>query len=560
MGIIINLENKIRETWIRALEKGAAEGSLGLSEAPAFTVEVPKDKKNGDYATNLAMVIAKGEKKNPRELAGLLADLFRQVDEDSYIEKIEIAGPGFINLYLSDKYLGEIVLEALRDKESYGKSRILEGEKVNLEFVSANPTGLLHMGNARGAAIGDTLANVLKAIGAAVTKEYYINDAGNQIENFGKSLDARYREARGEEGVAFPEDGYHGKDITETVRGFIAGGGADLLKETREERIRILTEYALKEKLDHIETNLRRFGLEYDVWYRESTIHQSGAIGESMEILRNKGLLYENEGATWLKTTSLGEEKDEVMIRNNGLPTYFAADIAYHKNKFDRGFNRLINIWGADHHGHVARMKKAMEAIGYEGDRLEVLLMQLVRLFKDGEILRMSKRTGTYVTLEELLEEVGKDAARYFFVMRNPDSHLDFDLDLAKSQSADNPVYYIQYAFARISSIFRQIEEGVEGYLDGEEPILALEVEKDLALKIGELEKVLVEAGLRREPYRVAAYALELATLFHQFYSSCRVLNEGEAVKKSRLKLIMATKYTLENVLNILGVDAPERM
>ena len=560
MGIIINLENKIRETWNTALEKGIADGSLGLADIPSFTLEVPKDKKNGDYATNIAMVIAKGEKKNPRELAAQLKGLFQEVDEDSYIERIDIAGPGFINMYLSDKYLSAIVLEAIRDKELYGTSKVLEGEKINLEFVSANPTGLLHMGNARGAAIGDTLANVFKAVGAEVTKEYYINDAGNQIENFGKSLDARFREELGEQDVIFPEDGYHGADITDTVLGYIAKNGAGLMEVSREERIRVLTDYALKEKLEHIETNLRRFGLEYDVWYRESTIHQSGAIEESMAYLKDKGLLYDSEGATWLKTTDLGEEKDEVMIRNNGLPTYFAADIAYHKDKFDRGFNRLINIWGADHHGHVARMKKAMAAIGYDGDRLEVILMQLVRLFKNGEILRMSKRTGTYVTLEELLEEVGKDAARYFFVMRNPDSHLDFDMDLAKSESADNPIYYIQYAFARISSILRQIEEGVDGYLDGELPAFKLEIEKDLALKVGELEKVLIDAGLRREPYRVAAYALELATLFHQFYSSCRVLNETDQVKKDRLKLIMATKYSLQNVLNILGVSAPERM
>ncbi|KAF0092268.1 MAG: arginyl-tRNA synthetase [Fusobacteria bacterium] len=561
MGIIIDLEKKIKENWRKGIALGQDKSLLLLSEIPSFTLEVPKDKKNGDYATNIAMVISKSEKKNPRELAGILVDLFKEVDDSEYISKIEIAGPGFINMYLTEKYLGEIIKEAIDQKNNYGHNEELKGEKINLEFVSANPTGLLHMGNARGAAIGDTLANVFKALGAEVIKEYYINDAGNQIENFGLSLDARFREALGEKGVIFPENGYHGADIMVTVKGYIEKNGTGLINVSSEERIATLIEYSLSEKLDHIKTYLGKFGLVYDVWYRESTIHNSGAIEETMDTLKEKGYLYENEGAIWLKTTSMGEEKDEVMIRNNGHPTYFAADIAYHKNKYDRGFNRLINIWGADHHGHVARMKRAMEAIGYSADGLEVILMQLVRLYKNGEILRMSKRTGTYVTLEELLEEVGKDAARYFFVMRNPDSHLDFDMDLAKSDSADNPVFYIQYAYARISSILRQIGDGeIDKYLDETEIVLGLDIEKELALKIGELEKVLIDAGVRREPYRVAAFALELATLFHQFYSSCRVLNEEEHVKKNRLKLIIATKYTLENVLGILGVSAPERM
>ncbi len=560
MGVLINLEENIRERWNKALVKGFETKALKTEDLPLFTLEVPKDKKFGDYATNIAMVLGKMEGKNPRELALLLIELFNSIEDKAYINKVEIAGPGFINMYLDESYLFDIVAEAVRAKSNHGHTSYLKGEKINLEFVSANPTGLLHMGNARGAAIGDTLANVLKAIGAEVTKEYYINDAGNQIENFGKSLDARYREELGEAEVEFPADGYHGEDILDTVRGYIALYGDKLLKLNYEERVKALVEYSLEEKLEHIKTNLAKFGLVYDVWYKESTIHNSGAVEKTLEELKKKDFIYENEGALWLKTTALGEEKDEVMVRTNGHPTYFAADIAYHKDKFDRGFDTLINIWGADHHGHVARMKKAMEAIGYHGDKLEVILMQLVRLFKDGDILRMSKRTGTYVTLEELLEEVGVDAARYFFVMRNPDSHLDFDLDLAKSQSNDNPVYYIQYAHARICSILRNLEEDVAEYLDEEKVKLTLDIEKDLALKVGELEKVLVEAGIRREPYKVAAYALELATLFNQFYSSCRVLNEADNIKKNRLKLIMASKYALENVLKILGVSAPERM
>jgi len=560
LGIIINLETNIKENWRKGIILGQEKSLLTSTFVPEFTLEVPKDKKNGNYAINVAMLLSKVEKKNPRELAVILVDLYKSVDTSDNIEKIEIAGPGFINMYLSDKYLSEIIKEALNEKNTYGHNDMLSAEKINLEFVSANPTGLLHMGNARGAAIGDTLANILKALGADVTKEFYINDAGNQIENFGKSLDVRFREALGETGIAFPENGYHGSDIMETVKGYIEKNGDSLLHVAEEVRLKELIKYSLSEKLDHIKTYLGKFGLEYDVWYRESTIHNSGAIQETMKTLEEKDLLYENEGAVWLRTTDLGEEKDEVMIRNNGHPTYFAADIAYHKNKYDRGFNKLINIWGADHHGHVARMKKAMEAIGYSAEGLEVILMQLVRLYKNGEVLRMSKRTGTYVTLEELLEEVGKDAARYFFVMRNPDSHLDFDMDLAKSESSDNPVFYIQYAYARISSILRQLDKDVKEYLDDEDLVLSLDIEKDLALKIGEFEKVLIDAGVRREPYRVASYALELATLFHQFYSICRVLNEEENIKKNRLKIIIATKYTLENVLGILGVSAPERM
>lgn len=559
MGVIVNLENNIRAKLSQAVQKGIEKNILKNNEIPQFVLEVPKDKKFGDYATNIAMLLSKKEGKNPRELALIIIELFKET-VDGQIDKVEIAGPGFINMYINESYLEEVVKEAIKEKSCYGKNNYLKGEKINLEFVSANPTGLLHMGNARGAAIGDTLANILQAIGSVVTREYYINDAGSQIEKFGKSLDARYREILMEKNVEFPEDGYYGDDITKTIEGYIKKNSDNLLKLPEGERIKILIKYSIAEKLDNIKVNLARFGLKYDVWYKESTIHNRGSIEKIIETLNKSGYIYEKDGAVWFKNTSLGEEKDEVIIRANRYPTYFAADIAYHKDKFDRGFKTLINIWGADHHGHVSRMKKAMEVIGYEGDRVEVILMQLVRLFKDGEILKMSKRTGTYVTLEELLDEVGVDAARYFFVMRNPDSHLDFDLDLAKSESNDNPVYYIQYAYARICSILRNLDNDIGEYLYDGEVRLSFNIEKDLALKIGELEKVLIEAGIRREPYKVAAYALELATLFNQFYSSCRVLNEEKNIKKSRLKLIMATKYALENVLKILGVGAPERM
>ena len=557
VSVTLKLEEQIKDNWIKAALKGKEEGMLTFEELPEFILEIPKDKKNGDYAINLAMLLTKIERKNPREIASILVDAFDR--GAASIEKIDIAGPGFINMYLNKDYLKEVVQEVLKEKENYGNSDYLGGEKINVEFVSANPTGLLHMGNARGAAIGDSLSNVLSAIGAEVTKEYYINDAGNQIENFGKSLEARYMEALGTK-VEFPEDGYHGEDILETVKGYIEKEGDKLLDAESGKRREILIKYALDEKLGGIREGLDSFRITYDLWFNESELHNSGAIDEVVELLRGKGYLYEEDGALWLKGEALGEEKDEVLIRSNGTPTYFAGDIAYHKNKFDRGFTTLIDIWGADHHGHVARIKKAMTAIGYDGDHLEVILMQLVRLFQDGDILRMSKRTGKYVTLEELLDDIGIDAARYFFVMRNPDSHLDFDLDLAREESSENPVFYIQYAYARISSILRQLEEPLNAYLEKAGGVYEEDVEYELLEKIGELPKVLIDCGVKREPYRLASYAMELATLFHHFYTKCRVLSEESPVKESRIQLIVATKYTLQNVLKILGVTAPERM
>lgn len=557
MGVIVAIEEKIKNAFRESALKAKAEGALSFEALPPFMLEVPKDKAHGQYAVNLAMVLTKIERKNPRVIGEILIEHFNK--EGTHIESLELAGPGFINMHLDKDYYDLIIESVLAEKEAYGTSNIGHGEKINVEFVSANPTGLLHMGNARGAAIGDTLGNILKAVGYDVTKEYYVNDAGNQIENFGKSLEARYLELLGET-VEFPEDGYHGADIMTTVEGYVAKGGDNLLKVDSPQRRKILIDYGLEEKLGQIKEGLDRFGVTYDVWFSEKSLYDSKAVEASMAILKDKGYIEEKDGATWLKATVLGEEKDEVMIRQNGTPTYFAADIAYHKNKFDRGFVNTIDIWGADHHGHVARMKSAMDAIGYDGSKLEVILMQLVRLFKGGETLRMSKRTGTYVTLEELLNEVGEDAARYFFVMRNPDSHLDFDLDLAKSQSSENPVYYIQYAYARICSILRQLEEPLEPYLNKEGFVYTTDAEEELIEKIGEFEKALIDAAAKREPYRIASYAYDLSSLFHQFYNACRVLNEEEPIKSSRLKLIVGTQYTLKNVLKILGVTAPEKM
>lgn len=541
----------------KALERARANGSLNFAEIPAFTVEIPREKSFGDFATNVAMLLGKEAKMAPRKIAEqLLANL--ENTEDLF-EKVEIAGPGFINFYLGTDWLYQIVPQVLREGDNYGKSNFGQGEKIQLEFVSANPTGLLHMGNARGAALGDTLSNVLQAAGYDVTKEFYINDAGNQIENFGKSLEARYLQLLGEK-VAFPEEGYHGQDIIESVQKIIAEVGDQYLKVDGTLRREFLIQKALAEKLANIKNDLAAFGVEYDVWFSEQTLHDSGAITKTIEELQEKGYIYEKEGALWLKTTEFGDEKDEVLVRSNGVPTYFAADIAYHRNKFERGFKRVINIWGADHHGHVARMKGAMRAFGYDPDALQVILMQLVRLFRNGEIVRMSKRSGQYITLSELVDEVGKDAARFFFVMRSADSHLDFDLDLAKAESSENPVYYVQYAHARVCSILKANIDELPRFEEVDFSLLKEEAERALMRKIADLPDEIISAAVHYEPHRLTYYAHELASLFHSFYNSCRVLIDDVELRKARTLLIEATRITLRNVLQLLGVSAPERM
>ena len=501
------------------------------------------------------MLLTRQAKKNPREIATLLTE---EMDlTKTKISKLEIAGPGFINLYLKDDWLNPVLAKILEEKDLYGSSQAGGGRKVMIEFVSANPTGLLHMGNARGAALGDSLAKVMTFAGYDVKKEFYINDAGNQIENFGKSLEARYFELLGRE-IEFPEDGYHGEDIKETVQRIYDQYGDSLADD--EDRLEKLTQLGLKEKLEAIEKDLKNFGVEYDRWYSEKTLHESGKIEESIELLKEKGLINEKDQALWLKTTEFGEEKDEVVIRSNGVPTYFAADIAYHRDKFERGFDLLINIWGADHHGHVARMKNAMGAVGYDPENLQVIIMQLVRLFSGGEIIRMSKRTGQYITLNELVEEVGRDAARYFFSMRSPDSHLDFDLDLAKEESSDNPVYYVQYGHARIASILKA--SGKEDFTVKEENLALLETEEEKALlrKLADFPDEVAQSAKNMEPHRLAVYAHDLAGLFHSFYNSCKVIGSQEDLMEARLALSYASKITLKNILTILGVNAPERM
>jgi len=557
MNVVNQMVENLRTEINAALEQAKAQGKFDFETVPNFVIEVPKEKTHGDFACNVAMMLAKQAKMKPRDIAEAIA---AELEKSNLLQKVEVAGPGFINVFLKKDWLYEVPQKVQEQDEAYGSSDYGQGKKVQVEFVSANPTGLLHMGNARGGALGDSLANLLNMAGYDCQKEYYINDAGNQIVKLGLSLEARYRQELGDKDYPFPEDGYHGVDIIDTAKRLIAESGDSYLAMPEEERREKMVRIALEEKIGGIQKGLSAFGIEYDVWFSELTLHESGAIDEVVQELTEKGYVYEKDGAKWLKTTEFGDEKDEVLIRSNGIPTYFAADIAYHKNKFERGFEKVINIWGADHHGHVARMKGAMRALGYDSDNLTIILIQLVRLFKNGEIVKMSKRTGQFVTLEELIEEVGKDAARYFFIMRNPDSQMDFDMDLAKSESNDNPVYYVQYAHARICSILSVAGMETPKAGDVDLSLLTHESEQDLLRKIADLPDEIAKAAEDLAPYRLARYATDLATLFHGFYNNCRVLVEDEELKKARLVLADCARIALRNVLTMLGVSAPERM
>lgn len=560
MNPVESIKVYLAETIVSALKEAKEQGRIKFNNIPDFLIEVPREKGHGDFASNIAMLMAREARMAPRQIAETILQMIN-VKELSHVEKIEIAGPGFINAFLSNDWLYGIPELVLKLEGKYGFNGEGRG-KVQVEFVSANPTGNLHMGNARGGAIGDSLANILERTGYSVEREFYINDAGNQIEIFTDSLEARYFQLTGHD-VQFPENGYAGKDLVDTVKNIISRYGESLATMPREERRKIIVESALKEKIEYIKETLEQFGINYDVWFSEKSLHDSDEVNSIAEYLKDKEYIYENEGAWWFKSTLFGDEKDEVVIRANGLPTYFAADIAYHKNKFERGFDWVINVWGADHHGHIARMKGAMQALGYDPARLDVLLMQLVRLYRGGNIVRMSKRTGTTVSLDELIEEVGRDAARFFFVMRSPDSHLDFDLELARQKSQENPVYYVQYAHARICSIFRQAAAaGIEmSPVNGIDCSILREEEELLLLrKIADFPEEISIAARTLAPQRIARYVLDLAGLFHSFYNHHRVLNENRSLQDARLLLMHITRITVKNALDILGVSAPEQM
>lgn len=546
-----------------ALDAAAASGTLSAcAELPAFVVEIPADTSHGDFATNAAMVCARTFRCAPRKVAEAICQ--NLVLEGSGIERVEIAGPGFINFFLSRGWFSEVVHSVLAQGDAYGRTSFGSGEKVQVEFVSANPTGPMHMGNARGGAIGDCLAAALDWAGYEVTREFYVNDAGNQIEKFGRSLEARYLQIyQGEDAVEFPEDGYHGDDIKARAQEFADLHGNRLVQADGPDRRRELIGYALPKNIEKLRQDLESYRIAYDVWFLESTLH-NGAIDQAIQRLSDRGMTYEKEGALWYKATENGGEKDEVLVRANGFPTYFAADIAYHYNKFAvRGFDRVINVWGADHHGHVARLKGAMDAIGLDGSKLDIVLMQLVRLMKDGKPYKMSKRTGKAVSLTDLIEEVPVDAARFYFNMREPNSTFDFDLDLAIEQSAQNPVYYVQYAHARICSILRKLaEEGVSPRACTADELDAMDgpFETELIRCLARFPQEIVETARSYDPAKLTKYAVEAATLFHKFYDKCRIRGEAEPLMQARLNLCLAVRTVLRNVLTILKITVPESM
>ena len=528
-----------------------------------FVIEIPKDTSHGDFATNVAMVNTKNVGRAPRDIA---AALIEAMDfSGSFFTGAESAGPGFINFRLGQRWFSEAVQAVLDCGRDYGRSDVGGGKKVMVEFVSANPTGPMHMGNARGGAIGDCLAAALDFAGYEVTREFYVNDAGNQIAKFGKSLEARYLQLfLGEEAVEFPEDGYHGDDIKTRAREFADLHGDRYVNVPSEERLQALIAYALPANVEGLRRDLEKYRITYDVWFSEQSLHNSGAVMDAVKLLTSRGMTYEKDGAVWYKGTEMGEEKDEVLVRANGIPTYFAADIAYHYNKFAvRGFDRVIDVWGADHHGHVARMKGAMDAIGLSGDKLDIVLMQLVRLMKDGQPYKMSKRTGKAITLTDLLEEIPIDAARFFFNMREPNSTLDFDLDLAVEETNQNPVYYVQYAHARICSIFKNLAaEGITPRAVTPEELdrLTAPEERELIRQIASLPDEIIAAAHNYDPARMTHYVIDAATLFHKFYNACRVKGEDESLMQARLALCQATRTVLENVLGLLKISAPESM
>lgn len=560
------IENTLKQAAADAVQSAVAAGAFQIAHQPDVQLEVPREAKFGDYSTNVAMQLPKEAHMAPRKIAEAISEQLKaDKNLENVVSKIDIAGPGFINFTLDPSWHYDVIGEVDAMGQDYGRTEGHKGLTYNLEFVSANPTGPMHIGNARGGAIGDVLAEIAAWTGYDVTREFYVNDAGNQIAKFGDSLDARFKQAMGLD-VPFPEDGYQGKDIMERVEEYIADqGGKDqvkgLLDEDEDKRKHTLVDFALNVNLKQMHADMAKYGVHYDVWFSEQSMYDDGEIERALNLLKEKGVTYEKDGATWFKTTDYGCEKDDVLIRQNGLPTYFMGDIAYHLNKLQtRKFDRAVNVWGADHHGHIARLKAAIRAAGEDDSRLHVVTMQLVRLIKDGEPIRMSKRQGKAIGLSELLSMVGTDAARVFFNLRSPDSHFDFDLDLAIQESNENPVFYMQYAHARICSILRQL--GGEVDLDAEADLNLLTHPKEMELLevISDLPNTIIQAERKNDPSRMVHYGQELASAFHGFYNDCRVRVDDAKLMHARLKLILATRQVLENVLGILGVSAPESM
>ncbi|MFI8577056.1 arginine--tRNA ligase [Rossellomorea aquimaris] len=556
----MNIVEKVQENLKSEIKAAVLKAGLATEDQiPDVILEIPKEKSHGDYSTNMAMQLARVAKKAPRMIA---EDIMANFDQSkASIEKMEIAGPGFINFYMNNEYLTDLIPLILDQDQEYGQSNAGNGERVNVEFVSANPTGDLHLGHARGAAVGDSLCNVLEKAGYKVTREYYINDAGNQIHNLAISVEARYFQALGED-KAMPEDGYHGADIIGIGKKLEEEFGSKYAEVSDEERYKFFREYGLKIEMAKLQKDLEMFRVPFNVWYSETSLYENGKIDAALKTLKDNGHVYEEDGATWFRSTELGDDKDRVLIKNDGTYTYLTPDISYHQDKFERGHDVLINIWGADHHGYIPRMKAAIEALGFDREKLEVEVIQLVHLYKNGEKMKMSKRTGKAVTLRELVEEVGLDAVRYFFAMRSADTHMDFDLDLAVSQSNENPVYYAQYAHARICSILRQAEEqGLASEDKIDLKLIGTEKEVDLLKKLGEFPQMVADAAEKRTPHRVANYINDLASAFHSFYNANKVLDEeNRELTTARLALVKVVRVTLQNALALIGVAAPEKM
>lgn len=555
--------NGLKKSLLDAAGRAVADGVFPAEPLQSFSIEIPGDASHGDYATNIAMTSARALHMAPRKIAEAIRD---RIDlSETYFERCEIAGPGFINFFLSARYYAGVMQEIADEGDRYGRSDYGRGKRVLVEFVSANPTGPMHMGNARGGALGDCLAAVLDTAGFHVEREFYVNDAGNQIEKFGLSLSVRYQQLfLGEDAVPLPEECYQGADIIDRAREYADAHGDELMHVSDGERRKALVDFALPRNIAKMKADIAKYRIVYDQWFLESTLHESGQVQETIQLLADKGLTYEKDGAVWYRATDFGAEKDEVLVRANGNPTYFAADIAYHRNKFAvRGFDECIDVWGADHHGHVARMKGAMNAIGLDGDKLTVVLMQLVNLVRDGKPVKMSKRTGKAIQLADLLDEVPVDAARFLFNMREATSQMDFDLDLAVQQDAQNPVYYVQYANARICSIVRALEK--EGIIARpcsaeEQMLLSAPEERELIRHLAAYPLEIVAAAKEYDPARITRYVITLANLFHKFYNACRVKGESDGLMQARLQLCLAVRTVIRNVLTMFKISAPDQM
>lgn len=562
-NLLSDAKEQLQAMITEALGRCVAAQTLPAEPIPAFQVEIPADTSHGDFACNAAMISAKAFRMAPRKIAEALKEEIRF--EDTYFERCEVAGPGFLNFFVAQAWFCDTVAAVRQEKENYGRSDYGRQKKVMVEFVSANPTGPMHIGNARGGAIGDCLASVLDWAGFDTTREFYVNDAGNQINKFAVSLSVRYQQLfKGVDAVPLPEDAYQGADIIEHAKQFATIHGEQYLSCTEEERRKALVDYALPINVANLEKDLASYRIHYDVWFRESTLHEDGSVQKCIDLLTERGYTYEQDGTLFYKATAFGAEKDDVLVRQNGIPTYFAADIAYHYNKFAvRGFEKVINIWGADHHGHVARLKGAMDAAGLDGDALDIVLMQLVKLVRDGKPVKVSKRTGKSITLADLLDEIPLDAARFFFNMREPNTQMDFDLDLAVETTSKNPVFYVQYAHARICSILSMLKS--KGIVLSDEQqvdlnLLAEPAERALIRHIASLPAEIITAANTYNPSGITRYAITLASLFHKFYDACRVDNGDTDLTYARLALCCSAKTVLANTLSILKINAPEQM